>query len=159
MGPRQVGKTTLSLDISSTYGNKHYLNWDNPSERLLFLGGPDVVARQVSLQEITREIPILIFDEIYKFGKWKNFLKGFFDLYERRAKIIVTGSSRLDVYKKGGDSLMRRYFYYRIHPLSIAEIVSPDLIEKDIRTNPKSIAEADWKALSAVVKKIFGDLF
>src|SRR5690606_18579323 len=60
--------------------------------------------------------------------------------------IIVTGSARLNVYKKGGDSLMGRYFYYRVHPLSVAEIVAPYLIEEEIRP-PSPITDADWEAL------------
>jgi len=49
--------------------------------------------------------------------------------------------------KKGGDSLMGRYFYYRIHPLSVAEIVTPNVIESEIRTTPKAISDEDWEAL------------
>lgn len=60
-------------------------------------------------------------DEIHKFVRWKSFLKGFFDLYEDRTSLIVTGSARLDIYKRGGDSLMGRYFLYHMHPLGVAE--------------------------------------
>jgi predicted AAA+ superfamily ATPase len=145
MGPRQVGKTTLSHE--STVGlNPLYLNWDNPTDRLLFIKGPEAVARQAGLEEIHECLPALIFDEIHKFGKWKNFLKGFFDLYEKKVRIIVTGSARLNIYKRGGDSLMGRYFYYRIHPLSVAEIVSPGMVEAEIR-QPSPISEGDWEAL------------
>ncbi|WP_457575787.1 hypothetical protein [Desulfomarina sp.] len=34
----------------------------------------------------------------------------------------MTGSARLDYYRKGGDSLQGRYHYYRLHPLSLYEI-------------------------------------
>ncbi len=146
MGPRQVGKTTLSREVAEQSSNHFYFNWDNPTERLLFIEGPHAIAKQVGLDTLSEETPILIFDEIHKFGKWKNFLKGFFDAYEKKAKIIVTGSARLNIYKKGGDSLMGRYFYYRIHPLSVAEIVSPVLIDREIR-NPTPISDEDWKAL------------
>lgn len=146
MGPRQVGKTTVSLEMGAQWAPHFYFNWDNAAERLLFIEGPDAIARQAGLLELAEGIPLLIFDEIHKFGKWKNFLKGFFDLYEKRTKIIVTGSARLNIYKKGGDSLMGRYFYYRIHPLSVAEITSPTLIEKEIR-KPAPILESDWAAL------------
>ncbi len=90
---------------------------------------------------------MLIFDEIHKYGKWKNFLKGFFDTYEKKSKVIVSGSARLNVYKRGGDSLMGRYFFYRVHPLSVAEIVSPYVIENEIRKIPVAIADEDWTAL------------
>ncbi len=147
MGPRQVGKTTLSLDVAKNWPQHFYFNWDNPAEKLLFIEGPSALASQVNLEELTEEIPILIFDEIHKFGKWKTFLKGFFDKYEKRTKIIVTGSARLNVYKKGGDSLMGRYFYYRIHPLSVAEIATPYAIENEIRSDPSPISDEDWEAL------------
>ena len=147
MGPRQVGKTTVSLEVAGEWARHFYFNWDNSAERLLFLEGTEAVALQVGLKELAQEKPVLIFDEIHNFGKWKNFLKGFFDRYEKSVKVIVTGSARLNVYKKGGDSLMGRYFYYRIHPLSVAEIVSPYLIEEEIRKNPKPISDEDWLAL------------
>jgi predicted AAA+ superfamily ATPase len=146
MGPRQVGKTTTALRSADQWPAHHYFNWDNPNERLLFIGGPQAIANQVGLDELLEQVPVLIFDEIHKFGKWKNFLKGFFDLYEKRTKVIVTGSARLNIYKKGGDSLMGRYFYYRIHPLTVAEITSPVLIPGEIRP-PAVIDEADWDAL------------
>jgi predicted AAA+ superfamily ATPase len=146
MGPRQVGKTTVSLDVASEHFPHFYFNWDNPAERLLFMEGPNAIAEQAGLKELTKEKPILVFDEIHKFGKWKNFLKGFFDAYEKTVKIIVTGSARLNIYKQGGDSLMGRYFYYRIHPLSVAEIATPTLTEQFIR-EPCPISDADWEAL------------
>jgi predicted AAA+ superfamily ATPase len=146
MGPRQAGKTTLSLEVASEHLHHFYFNWDNPAERLLFLEGVEAIAKQAGLDQLRTEKPILVFDEIHKFGKWKNFLKGFFDLYEKTARIIVTGSSRLDIYKRGGDSLMGRYFYYRIHPLSVGEIVSPEWAETELRS-PKSISDKDWEAL------------
>ncbi len=147
MGPRQAGKTTLSLEAAGEWPVHFYFNWDNPAERLLFLEGVGAIAKQAGLGEIQETKPILIFDEIHKFGKWKNFLKGFFDLYEKAARIIVTGSSRLNIYKRGGDSLMGRYFYYRIHPLSVAEIVAPEWNEEEIRPVPKPVSDGDWAAL------------
>lgn len=146
MGPRQVGKTTTSLAAAALWPNHHYFNWDNAVERLLFIEGPSSIAKEVGLDELRAKLPVIVFDEIHKYGKWKNFLKGFFDLYEKKSHVIVTGSARLNVYKKGGDSLMGRYFYYRIHPLSVAEIVAPHLIEGEIRP-PKAIDENDWEAL------------
>lgn len=147
MGPRQVGKTTLAFSFLEKNVNGHYFNWDRVDHRLLFLEGPDAVAKQSGLFELQAIKPTLIFDEIHKAKQWKLLLKGFFDSYERLAKIIVTGSSKLDTYKKGGDSLMGRYFYYRIHPLSVAEIISPNLINQEIRVKPTEINNTDWEAL------------
>lgn len=140
VGPRQAGKTTISLMAKEFLPQFSYLNWDNLDHRKIILAGVNSVADWTGLNKLTAEIPLIIFDEIHKYGKWKTFLKGFFDTYKEKAKIIVTGSSRLDVYKKGGDSLMGRYFSYRLHPLSAAEIGRVDLSEKEInapfRNNP-----------------------
>lgn len=147
MGPRQVGKTTLSKDSSQKWPSHFYFNWDHSSERLLIIEGPSAIAEQVGLDTLSEITPIIIFDEIHKFRKWKTFLKGFFDKYEKSVKIIVTGSARLNVYKKGRDSLMGRYFHYRIHPFSVAEISNPTILEKEIREEPIPILTDQWESL------------
>ena len=38
---------------------------------------------------------------------------------------MVTGSSRLDIFRRGGDSLLGRYRYYRLHPFSLRELNAP----------------------------------
>ena len=106
-GPRQVGKTTTARHLSGSY-----LDWDNPAHRKLFMAGPEAVAAHVGLHNLNDQLPLIAIDEIHKFGRWNNWLKGFFDIYADRCRVIVTGSSRLDVYQRGGDSLMVRYFHY-----------------------------------------------
>lgn len=126
IGPRQAGKTTVSLMAKEFTDQFAYLNWDNLDHRKIVLGGVNSVAGFAGLDKLTKETPIIVFDEIHKYGKWKTFLKGFFDTYKGKVNIIVIGSSRLDVYKKGGDSLMGRYFSYRLHQLSLAELERVD---------------------------------
>lgn len=128
-GPRQSGKTTSSLSESSI---KNYLNWDNETHRAIILAGPEAVARHFGLLSLQETLPLIVLDEIHKYRYWKRFLKGFFDTYEKKVRIIVTGSSRLDVYKRGGDSMMGRYFLYRVHPLSLRELVDPIFREEEI---------------------------
>lgn len=128
-GPRQVGKTTSSLTETSL---GYYLNWDNDVHRELILSGPAAVALHLGLQHMEAILPVVIFDEIHKYRYWKRFLKGFFDTYEKQVRIIVTGSARLDVYKRGGDSMMGRYFLYRIHPFSTREATCASFKEQDI---------------------------
>lgn len=107
-GPRQVGKTTLSLDLAP---KKHrYLNWDILKDR-------EFILRQ--------NFPIekfIIFDEIHKFKQWRNYIKGFYDKHKSEKKILLTGSARLDYYRHSGDSLQGRYHYYRFHPLTVKEL-------------------------------------
>ncbi len=146
MGPRQVGKTTTSLEASSMNPNHYYFNWDNQTHRLLIAEGQEAIAKQMGLDKLQATTSIVVFDEIHKFPKWKDFLKGFFDVYGKLTKIIVTGSARLDVLNFGGDSLMGRYFLYRLHPLSIREIIDPSLSDEQIRL-PEQISDEDLNNL------------
>ena len=146
-GPRQAGKTTVSLMAKEFTSQFSYLNWDNLDHRKIVLEGVKSVASFAGLDKITLEKPIIVFDEIHKYGKWKTFLKGFFDTYKEKIKIIVTGSSRLDIYKKGGDSLMGRYFPYRLHQLSMAELQRVELTDREINEPFKSRREDFEKLL------------
>lgn len=123
-GPRQVGKSTLIDSLCSK--NDIALNWDRPDDRRAILKGSDFIIEQYGIMDLSavNSRRLVAFDEIHKFRQWKNFLKGFFDASEGVAAVLVTGSARLNIYKRGGDSLMGRYFLYRIHPLSIGELIA-----------------------------------
>jgi uncharacterized protein len=115
-GPRQVGKTTLAQSVSTnSYNNEKtdYLNWDNPIDR-----------KRILEQSFHADAKLLIFDELHKYRHWKNHLKGIYDTNGGRFHILVTGSARLDLYRRGGDSLLGRYHYHRLHPFSVAEMLS-----------------------------------
>ena len=122
-GPRQAGKTTIAKEIIKHYEVSLYLNWDNVQDRLLMLKGQNFAENTRLFTEASSQTPIIVFDEIHKMPDWKNYLKGFFDLYKNKLKIIATGSSKLSIYKKGQDSLMGRYFNYSVHPLSVGELL------------------------------------
>lgn len=148
MGPRQVGKTTTGLVIKNTWGEGRDYNWDKRIDRTKILKGPEIIAEEMKLHELKKSEPIVLFDEIHKYEDWKNFLKGFYDGYSDQVKIIVTGSARLNVFKRGGDSLMGRYFYYHFHPLSVAEIIDPtNISEEEIHSIPRPINEDDFQSL------------
>lgn len=140
VGPRQVGKTTIALTAKNLTQNLTYLNWDNKDHSQIILAGPKAIADYAALNQSFETVPILIFDEIHKYKNWKNFLKGFFDVYKEQTKIIVTGSARLDVYNSSGDSLMGRYFPYHVHPISVAELLRTKLIDTEIRS-PKKLEQ------------------
>ncbi|MDP2933405.1 MAG: AAA family ATPase, partial [bacterium] len=110
-GPRQVGKTTFGRKtIAAHYRQPAYFNWDYRPDRqdILNFTWP-------------AEADLLFFDEIHKYKKWKNLVKGLYDKHRDDFDILVTGSARLDLYRRGGDSLQGRYHYYRLHPFSLAE--------------------------------------
>ena len=109
-GPRQVGKTTLALLLGERFDAPTCLNWDNRSHR------------QALLREQWKpETDLLVFDELHKYDRWKSLVKGIWDTRQHNERIIVTGSSRLDLFRRGGDSLLGRYHYYRLHPFSLRE--------------------------------------
>lgn len=76
---------------------------------------------------------IIVLDEIHKFARWRNLVKGFFDTKKSDVSFLITGSARLDFYSKGGDSLQGRYHYYRLHPFSIQEF-SNNPSESDVQS-------------------------
>ena len=102
----------------------HYINWDRQEDRIVLTRGPDSIAEKLGLSRLSQIKPTLIFDELHKYSKWKSFLKGFYDVYRKRCNVLVTGSARLDAFKRGGDSLLGRYFSYRMHPFTVGETLS-----------------------------------
>lgn len=114
-GPRQVGKTYLSKQILSRLGGKYY-NWDLGEDR------------QAILSKSFIHDGTVVLDEIHKYDRWKNFTKGVFDKFHEQLKILITGSARLDIYRRGGDSLVGRYFLFHLHPLSMGELKHPETI-------------------------------
>jgi predicted AAA+ superfamily ATPase len=116
-GPRQVGKTTFGLGFlgkNADESHPGYLLWDDAQDRERLLRG-----------EIPPDQRLLLLDEIHKFARWRNLLKGMYDKHKSRISLLVTGSARLDYYRKGGDSLQGRYHYHRLHPFSLGE-ADPD---------------------------------
>lgn len=120
-GPRQVGKTTLARSLQPSYEQSRYLNWDETEFRRLWTRSPNQVAHQFKLESLN-ERKLLILDEIHKSKGWKQKLKGLYDHLGEQIQIVVTGSSRLNVYRRGGDSMMGRYLHFRLHPFSYGEV-------------------------------------
>lgn len=111
-GPRQVGKTTLSKALCrGKFVKNTYLNWDHDEDR-----------RAILNKQWLSENALIIFDELHKYPRWKSWIKGIVDTKPPQQQYLVTGSARLDVYKREGDSLMGRYHYWRLHPFTIDEL-------------------------------------
>jgi hypothetical protein len=111
-GPRQVGKTTLARAIlESDFPGGRYFNWDLDEDR------QDIVHKRWS-----EDNHLLVFDELHKFPRWKRWIKGIYDVSGHAHQFLVTGSARLDLYRRGGDSLMGRYHFWRLHPFTLDEL-------------------------------------
>jgi len=107
-GPRQVGKTTLARGLHERH---EYRNYDVPAQRT-----------EILRMTWNRETDLVVLDELHKMRKWKTYLKGVFDSEGVHPPVLVTGSARLDIAKKVGDSLAGRYFSFRLHPLTLKEL-------------------------------------
>lgn len=149
-GPRQVGKTTLAKAFAPLYSQTLYKNWDEPSFRRQWSRDPNAMVEEFDLAS-TKTTRLLLLDEIHKARGWKRQLKGLFDEWNKDLNIIVTGSARLNVFRKGGDSLMGRYVLFRLHPLSVGELLhkkdplSPDewrdrVLQKNDPADPEPLA-------------------
>ena len=124
-GPRQCGKTTL---VKQLYTHFDYFNYDAAEDRL-------------ALQEKSwdRNKPLIIFDELHKMPEWKRWIKGVYDKEGVKPQLLMTGSAKLDTYRKVGDSLAGRYFQYRLYPLDLKEVA-----EYNTEYNITEIFERLW---------------
>jgi len=108
-GPRQVGKTWLSENLLKPY---IYLNWDDEDDK-----------RTILKKSWSRDTELIIFDELHKRSKWKSWIKGIYDKEKNLPPILATGSAKMNIFRKGSDSLAGRYFLHRLYPFSIRELV------------------------------------
>lgn len=129
-GPRQVGKTTLAKSFSGDFSHCFYGNWDETQFRRLWIKDPGQMVSRFDLTKV-KDTFLVILDEIHKSKLWKSRLKGFYDSWSNQLQILVTGSARLNVYEKGGDSLMGRYYHFRLHPLSYGELARPGPLDPE----------------------------
>lgn len=141
-GPRQAGKTTLSKLISRSYTNNYYFNWDIAEHRTLFFSNPSFFE---GIRRKDATAPMIIFDEIHKYKDWKNYLKGIYDQFHESYKFLVSGSGRLDIYQKGGDSLAGRYYMFHLFPFTIAELGSKNISIEAFLSDPLYISMGQAK--------------
>lgn len=150
-GPRQTGKTTLARMLMGQHAASRYWNYDVPEDRLLLTRKP-AFFREIDRPRGVK--PLVVFDELHKYRPWKSYLKGAFDAAHAEFSFLVTGSGRLDLYRKGGDSLAGRYFLHRLFPLTIGELAAgARRTLEDFLRAPDELPEADsgsWETWSAL---------
>jgi hypothetical protein len=139
-GPRQVGKTTFAKKLlADASASELYFNWDIESHRRQIIRHPENFWK---LTEHHGQHPRVGLDEIHKYPRWKRFVKGLYDEHGASLQIIVTGSGRLDIFQRGGDSLFGRYNLFRLHPFTLGEMLTPG-------RNPPLPPEQFWTSLRA----------
>lgn len=121
-GPRQVGKTLLAKNWLRRKGcGPLYFNWDDPSIRRAYLTNSrffESPARSLGIRD-----PWIGFDEVHKRSRWRDILKGAYDSFNDEFRFLITGSARLDLFRRGGDSLVGRYNIFHMFPFTLSEIV------------------------------------
>lgn len=153
-GPRQAGKTTLAGIVADSFVNKLYFNWDIPDHRLRLLEDNRFFT-QVERRDASK--PLVVLDEIHKYGDWKNYLKGAYDEFHRDFLFLVSGSGRLDTYQKGGDSLAGRYLMFHLWPFTLAELGARQFTTDEFLADPLKLEVKDtvqmqelWAGLEAL---------
>lgn len=140
-GPRQCGKTTLAQNLT-TEAKAAYYNWDILEDK-----------QKIKKLELDRSKSLWIFDEIHKYKTWRNWLKGVYDQYKDSKSILVTGSAKLDVYRRGGDSLQGRYFLHRLHPLTLSELLNTNYdFDADINPDAFSYSKSAQTSLETLLE-------
>ncbi len=139
-GPRQSGKTTIAkLKLKQEDIEELYYLWDLRSvrnrykENELFFTADKFPSGQ--LLQAGKKLWIC-FDEIHKMPKWKNILKGVYDVSFEKYNFIVTGSAKFDITRRAGDSLSGRYFNFHLFPLSLRELVNADSFSASLPQSP-----------------------
>jgi uncharacterized protein len=115
-GARGVGKTTMLL--------QHYHQKYADVEKCLYVSADNVEISALGLFKTAKEYfnyggQTLIIDEIHKYPSWQTELKNITDTFNDK-KIMVSGSSSIDLQKSKAD-LSRRMVYYGLKGLSFRE--------------------------------------
>jgi len=144
-GPRQVGKTTIARNfLDSQNLGKLYFNWDLREIKDKYKREPYFFETALYDSKIGKNLPWICLDEIHKMPKWKNILKDYFDKFENYCRFIITGSARLDWFRKSGDSLAGRYFFFKLLPLALSEAAN----------KPITLITKEEKAVEFIEKRI-----
>jgi len=139
-GPRQCGKTTLAKKLVEKYSG-HFYSWDDTEDM-----------KRISKSELDFGSSFWAFDELHKYRQWRNWLKGKFDKYSKEKKILVTGSAKLDVYSRGGDSMQGRYFLHHLHPFTYSELLNLKIPDDPEQIPEMEIRTSDRECVSTLLK-------
>ena len=101
----------LSKNLYSSSVDYDYFNYFDVKDRLV-----------LEKKEWNRDCKYLVFDELHIKKNWKRWLKALYETAGLNPGIIVTGSARLETYRRSGDSLAGCFFSFRLHPLDLKEI-------------------------------------
>ena len=117
IGPRQVGKTTLALEVAKAVDSV-YLDLESPAD-LARLSDPELYLAD-------HEDRLVILDEIHRLPGLFQSLRGLIDRGKRKAKrsarFLLLGSASMDLLRQSGETLAGRIAYLELGPLDVTEV-------------------------------------
>jgi predicted AAA+ superfamily ATPase len=124
LGPRQVGKTTLALQLANQWiGGSTYLDLERPADRLR-LNDADAFLRAQGSK-------LVILDEIHRMPGLFEVLRGIIDERRRDGQrfghFLLLGSASLDLMQQSSETLAGRVAYEDLGPIQALEWKSTDL--------------------------------
>ncbi len=144
VGPRQVGKTTLALDIAEQRPSV-YLDLESASDRARLTDAEAYLA--------DHENELVVLDEVHRVPELFQTLRGVIDRGRRRGRkngrFLLLGSAAIDLLKQSGESLAGRIAFLELAPFDVLEIPARDLDRLWVRDGlpPSFLADDDQLSL------------
>lgn len=117
LGPRQVGKTTLALEIAEMMDSV-YLDLESTADRAKL--------SDVELYLRDHEDRLVIFDEVHRVPDLFRSLRGLIDRGRRKGKragrFLLLGSASMDLLRQSGETLAGRVAYLELNPFDVLEV-------------------------------------
>ena len=118
VGPRQVGKTTgIRQLLARISGNCHYANADD-----LLVTDRTWLLEQWQKALLLGEGTLLVIDEVQKIANWSDAIKALWDAPPRRLRVVLLGSSSLQIQSGLTESLAGRFELTRIYHWTFTEL-------------------------------------
>jgi predicted AAA+ superfamily ATPase len=142
LGPRQVGKTTLALDIAERRP-AIYLDLESDADRAK-LAEPELYLSG-------HEDKLVILDEVQRLPNLFQNLRGLIDRGRRKGlragRFLLLGSASIELLKQSGESLAGRIAYTELGPIDAQEVPPADLDRLWVRGGfPDSLLAWDDRA-------------
>jgi len=140
IGPRQVGKTTLALQIAELETQSHHFDLEDPRDRAR-LAEPSLALRPLE--------GLIIIDEIQLKPDLFPLLRVLADRKSRNTRFLVLGSASPALIQDGSESLAGRIAFHQLRGFSLAEVGESRLQDLWLRGGfPRSTLAADDDASS-----------
>jgi predicted AAA+ superfamily ATPase len=127
LGPRQVGKTTLALELAAERPSV-YLDLEDPADRAKLTDAAAYLAQHADT--------LVILDEIHRVPELFQILRGVIDRGRREGRatgrFLILGSASIDLLKQSGETLAGRIAFVELGSLQLAEIEGENINARDL---------------------------